>query len=238
MKNIFTKRITRTASIVGISGIALLLIGIATYASVPSFQNFVKSSLGIEKKNVSVPGDANNKTVTEENNASDTSQNTVTAEKPTENIATDNVVTTEKVPATTSAPKTKAPTAATTPAPTPPSPPTQVAFQVSSATASVSPTQGPSACVKYSTSFAFTFTGTITATAAGTVQYKWVRSNGGTPVDQTLVFSSADTKQVTMDWTTYSPGDAGSYWGQLVVSSPNSISSNKASFQRLFCPAF
>lgn len=237
MKKIFTKRFVRTTIIIGVTGIALVLFGITAYASVPSFQKFVNSSFGIEKKNVSISSDTDNKTVAEENNAGDTSPNTVAIEKPTENVVTDTAVTAEKTPVTTSPPKTKVTTPTPTPAPAPtPAPdpaPTQVAFQVSSVTASVSPTQGPSSC-NHQTSFLFTFTGTITATAAGTVQYKWEQDDGGGSSD-TLTFSSAGSQQVTTDRTIYGstmyPG-----WNKIVVTSPNSISSNKASFTRLYCP--
>ena len=145
-------------------------------------------------------------------------------------------------PSTMTTPEVNTTTPATTPTPTPdptPAPtstPAPIAFQVSSATASVSPESGPSICNKQ-TSFEFIFSGTITVTAAGTVQYKWVQSNGVESAG-TLTFSSAGSKSVpAYSWIVYG-GGLFTGWGKIVVTSPNSISSNKANFTRLFCPLF
>jgi len=116
--------------------------------------------------------------------------------------------------------------------------PTQdlITFQVSSAIASVSPESGPSVCNKQ-TSFEFIFSGTITVTAAGTVEYKWVQSNG-VEYAGTLTFSSAGTQSVPDNsWIVYG-GSLFTGWGKIVVTSPNSISSNQANFTRLYCPVF
>lgn len=214
MKNIFTRISNKVVLIIGIVIIALLFFGTITYAFVPDFQDFVKSTVGIQEKEITIPND-NGPIVTEEDNTSDASQQTVATEEPEENKD-----------ANTTTPKTSTPTPTPTPKPAP------IVFRVSSVTASVSPTTSPiSPCPQ---TFHFTFTGTITTTAAGTVNYNWVRSDGGS-VGGTLVFGSAGSRTVTYDWSTNLPADSGSRSGKLVVSSPNSISSSPASFTRLMC---
>jgi len=159
----------------------------------------------------------------------ESSEETTTA--PTSIPTTTPTATPTKVP--TSAP-TATPTKPPTPTPTPT--PATIDFQVSSVTASVSPESGPSICNKQ-TSFEFVFSGTITVTAAGTIQYKWVQSNGVESAG-TLTFSSAGSKSVPANsWIVYG-GSLFTGWGKIVVTSPNSISSNKANFTRLFCPIF
>lgn len=137
-------------------------------------------------------------------------------------------------PKTTAIPtlKTAIPTAAAPKTTVIPSPP---AFRVSSVSVSVSPTQGPAYC-DHSPTYPFTFTGTITTTSAGTVHYHWGRSDGGTTPDTTIVFSSAESKQVTTDWITF-PTESGSKMDTLIVTSPNAIS-NQASFIKIFCPLY
>jgi len=121
-------------------------------------------------------------------------------------------------------------------------------FAVISVTASVSPTSATWDQV-------FTFTGKITVNKAGTVKYKWVRSDGGIGSTQTLTFSKAGTKPVTTSWLRgcsagYNPPVLSqlfswldswwnspvyavalpTYWEQIQVTSPNPKNSNKATY--------
>lgn len=236
MKEIFTKKINKTALVISITCIALFTLGTIAYASIPSFHNFVNSTIGIEKKDANNSNDNNNndKVATEENNTDVTSEKTITTEKPTEDNNTNTSVSTTISPTATT-PKTNAPTPTTMPTTattvTIPAP----TFRVSSVVASVSPLQGPIPCNKQ-TSFEFTFSGTITATSAGTVQYTWVQSDGGGS-SGTLTFGSAGSQQVTTSWTIYGPTLVAG-WSKVVITSPNSISSNQATFTKLYCPSF
>lgn len=94
-------------------------------------------------------------------------------------------------------------------------------FAVTSAVASVSP---GSAGVCPST---FTFVGTITANGAGNVTYQWERSDGASSSVQTVSFAAAETKTVS---TTWALGAAGTFWERLKITSPNSVTSNQATF--------
>jgi len=74
----------------------------------------------------------------------------------------------------------------------------------------------------------FTFSGTITDTVPGTVSYYWKLPSGDGPV-QTLNFSQAGSASTVT--TSYKPGsDDVSGSGSIVVTSPNAVSSNVASF--------
>lgn len=77
----------------------------------------------------------------------------------------------------------------------------------------------------------FTFTGKITVNQAGTVTYKWLRSDGASSSEVDLTFASAGTKDVTKNWTFGGAGNTYTdYWQQVEIVSPNSKKSAKALF--------
>lgn len=120
---------------------------------------------------------------------------------------------------------TPKPTLVPTPTPIPsPSPtPTPISFSVTGATAAVSPTSYTGSCPKK-----FDFTANITANGAGTVTYKWARSDGAGAPTETLVFASAGTQAAVPDsWTLSSPGTK---WEKIQILTPNSLESNQATF--------
>jgi hypothetical protein len=73
----------------------------------------------------------------------------------------------------------------------------------------------------------FNFTGTVTANQAGTVRYRWERSDGGqSSEDQYLTFSDAGTQTVNTSWNF-----SGNYpysWIRLRILSPQETVSNNA----------
>jgi hypothetical protein len=96
------------------------------------------------------------------------------------------------------------------------------AFSATGASAGVSPSSSTT-CPR-----TFNFAGTITANGAGTVTYRWERSDGGTGTTHSLTFTGAGTKSVTaLSWTLSA---AGSHWARIHVLSPNSRYSNTATF--------
>lgn len=71
----------------------------------------------------------------------------------------------------------------------------------------------------------FTAGSKITANGAGTVKYRWERSDGINSQTQTLQFDTAGEKSVTnVDWAIPSSGN---YWMRLHILEPNDLSSNK-----------
>jgi len=118
-------------------------------------------------------------------------------------------------------PSPPAPTPTPTPVPAAPAP-----FTVTAVSVAVSESSFSGSCPHQ-----FTFTGTITVNTAGTVEFKWLRSDGGIAPSQTLVFTSAGSQQVTTTWTF---GGAGKrytdFWQQIEVLAPNSMLSNQALF--------
>lgn len=124
-----------------------------------------------------------------------------------------------KVPTATSVPPTNTPVPTNTPTP--------VVFSVTSVAAAVAPSTYAGSC---SPGKKFEFSAVLTANAAGTVTYKWTRSDGAGSPNETVSFSGAGTQTVTDSWTLGGPGFTYSGWEKVVVSSPNSIESNQASF--------
>ena len=77
----------------------------------------------------------------------------------------------------------------------------------------------------------FTFTATVTLEKAGTVIYKWLKSDGTeTTSPQTLSFSEAGTKTVTASWQPDFKDLEFSGWQKMKISSPVKTESNQASF--------
>ena len=72
----------------------------------------------------------------------------------------------------------------------------------------------------------------IKTNGAGTVTYKWIRSDGATDtnVHPGLVFDSAGTKSVTTSWSTTASGDK---WMDIYIDKPNHQQFGRANFS---CP--
>jgi hypothetical protein len=104
----------------------------------------------------------------------------------------------------------------------PPAPPTPAA----SARASVDPPSysGPG-CPRV-----FTFTGQIrVSTGPATVQYRWIRSDGGVGPTSQIAFSGSGPQEQTVS-TTWGLGTSGTHWEAVEILSPNSSQSNHATF--------
>lgn len=124
---------------------------------------------------------------------------------------------------------TATPKATKTPTPTP----TPTPFQALGVTAAVAPI---SAVACSPTQTTFNFSATITTNAAGTVTYKWERSDGAIASEKTEVFSEAGSKTVSTTWTlTRTSGQTYNGWQRVKILSPNSITSNEANFN-VSCP--
>jgi hypothetical protein len=101
-------------------------------------------------------------------------------------------------------------------------------FSVTSVEASVKPTAARQCPAE------FNFTGSITTNGAGSVTYRWERSDGGMGIVQTLSFAGAGTQTLTNSWTLSPPG-ANTYWEVVHVLTPNDMTSSQATFT-LMCP--
>jgi hypothetical protein len=73
----------------------------------------------------------------------------------------------------------------------------------------------------------FHFTGIIRTSAAGTVTYRWERSDGNSDT-RTLTFSAAGDQ--TIESGDFKAGSSGTYWARLHVLTPNDKVSNQATF--------
>jgi Carboxypeptidase regulatory-like domain len=91
------------------------------------------------------------------------------------------------------------------------------------ASVSVDPTTYTGSCPAV-----FTFTGTISSAVAGTVTYRWLRSDGATAPVETIAFAEPGTQTVTTTWT-LSPATFNG-WQRLSLISPTSAVSNQANF--------
>lgn len=77
----------------------------------------------------------------------------------------------------------------------------------------------------------FDFEGTITVDAPTTVTYTWLRSDGATAPEETLVFEEAGSATVNTSWTLGGGGNTyEGYWQQLKVIAPTAVLSNQATF--------
>ncbi|MEW5721181.1 MAG: hypothetical protein AB1817_21325, partial [Chloroflexota bacterium] len=95
-------------------------------------------------------------------------------------------------------------------------------FQVTSVKADVDPEIFSGTCPK-----SVTYTGKITTNGAGTVSYRWVRSDG-TGETRTLNFSAAGTQSVANVNVNYA--HSATHWAKLEVLAPNAMISEQAKF--------
>jgi photosystem II stability/assembly factor-like uncharacterized protein len=105
-----------------------------------------------------------------------------------------------------------------------------VPFVVTGAVATVAPPSYAGTCPT-----TFSFQGTITSRAAGTVEYRWLRSDGAMSAPQMLTFPAAGSVDVFTSWLLGGAGTAYSGWQRLEVLPPESTLSNLATFD-LLCP--
>ncbi|GAB4502554.1 MAG: hypothetical protein Fur0035_21080 [Anaerolineales bacterium] len=80
---------------------------------------------------------------------------------------------------------------------------------------------------------AFTITAAITTNAAGSVTYKWIRSDGATDTltHDPIVFTGAGTQVVSTTWSASPPGTT--LWMDIYIDSPNHQQFGHATFS---CP--
>ena len=93
---------------------------------------------------------------------------------------------------------------------------------VTSVSADVEPEIFSGTCPK-----SINYSGRITTNGAGTVSYRWVRSDG-VGETRTLNFSAAGTQTVTSGTVTYN--QSATYWAKLEVLAPNAMTSDQAKF--------
>jgi hypothetical protein len=114
-----------------------------------------------------------------------------------------------------------------------------IAFRVTTVSVGVSDREFSGSCPHR-----FIFTGRITTNREGTVRYRWLRSDGATSPEKTLIFRAAATKTVSTSWEL--GGGMGSYpdrWQAIEILAPNSLTSNRAVFSlkclpRLMAPTY
>lgn len=107
--------------------------------------------------------------------------------------------------------------------------PQPAAFSVTGATASVTPSTGSCG----GANGPFTFEGVIRVSPAsgGTVQFHWERSDGTSTTPESVPIAAGETTAIVHHpWVAPAPTHPGSYWGQLVTTAPNSVTSNQATF--------
>jgi hypothetical protein len=109
-----------------------------------------------------------------------------------------------------------------TPTPVPPTP--KPAFHVTGASMNVSPSNYVGHCPGH-----FYYTGSITTNDIGAVTYRWTGANATAPSPVLTFYApNAGTHQLpgySQEW-----GTQGGLWAQLVILTPNQLSSNQAAF--------
>ena len=100
------------------------------------------------------------------------------------------------------------------------------AFRVTAVTADVAEHEYSGPCPHR-----FEFSGRITVNRAGTVRYRWIRSDGGKGSEETLAFATAGTKPVSSYWQLGAGmGNYPDRWMAIEILAPNSLFSRHARF--------
>lgn len=105
-------------------------------------------------------------------------------------------------------------------------------FAVSGVTTTVNPANYSGPCTDAGGyKIVFQFSADITTNAAGTVTYKWERSDNANAPEQSLTFASAGTKTVTTSWSRwFNPGDNATGWQRIYINEPNHQAFSEANF--------
>jgi len=105
-------------------------------------------------------------------------------------------------------------------------------FSVTSVTTTVNPANYSGPCTDAGGKrIDFQFSADITVNTAGTVTYKWERSDGASASEQSLTFASAGTKTVTTTWSRwFNPGDNATGWERVYINNPNHQAFSEANF--------
>ena len=106
------------------------------------------------------------------------------------------------------------------------------AFAVSGVTTTVNPANYSGPCTDPGGKrIDFAFSADITTNAAGTVTYRWERSDNASGSEQSLTYTSAGTKTVTTTWSRwFNPGDNATGWERIYVNNPNHQAFSEANF--------
>jgi hypothetical protein len=106
-----------------------------------------------------------------------------------------------------------------------PIPPTSVpAFRVTGATASVNPSNYTATCPGI-----FNYVGNITTNQAGVVTYRWAGSSSTAP-SPVMTFNAPGAGSFALPGYQAQWGAKGGQWAQLMILTPNQLTSNQASF--------
>lgn len=100
---------------------------------------------------------------------------------------------------------------------------TTAAFKITTVAAVVDNSSSNSTCP-----VRFTFTGTLASNDAGTVTFKWERSDGSATPTETLAFPSATALTASNTWEL---GSSINGWQRLHVLTPNDVFSNTVNVQ-------
>lgn len=105
-------------------------------------------------------------------------------------------------------------------------------FAVTGVTTTVNPANYSGPCTDVGgKKIEFQFSAEITTNAAGTVTYKWERSDNANAPEQSLTFASAGTKTVTTTWSRwFNPGDNATGWERVYINNPNHQAFSNANF--------
>ena len=98
-------------------------------------------------------------------------------------------------------------------------------FAVTSVSISVDNAAYSGSCT---TPHAFAFTATITTNGAGSVTYRWLRSDGAPVSAETIDFNAAGTQTISTVWSLGSPGYTFTGWRQMYIDQPNHQEFGKA----------
>jgi hypothetical protein len=107
----------------------------------------------------------------------------------------------------------------------------QCQFAALSASVAVNPTSATCTLgVCTHDTFAFTGTVNVAPSPGGTITYHWVRSDGATGPVQTLTVPAGASSVPVNDGESWTTTKCNSQWEQMIITAPNSVLSNQATF--------
>ena len=98
---------------------------------------------------------------------------------------------------------------------------------------SVSAETVPPADLTHECPYEITFSSIITVNGPGEVRYKWEKSDMGNEPEESIIFDSASSREISTKWKLEGAGTNYVGWARVKITSPNELTSNQAEFSLL-----
>ena len=91
----------------------------------------------------------------------------------------------------------------------------------------------PPADLTHECPYEITFSSIITVNGPGEVRYKWEKSDMGNEPEESIIFDSGSSREISTKWKLEGAGTNYVGWARVKITSPNELTSNQAEYSLL-----